>query len=77
MLWQKSLKTLDIPIKDNAVNVFSYIRAKLLGLSHNILLQKLPYFGIRGNALKWLETYFTKRQQCVKVGESMSSKGII
>ena len=41
---------------------------------HKILLQKLPYFGISGNDLKWFESDLTKRQQLVKVGESLSQK---
>jgi len=34
-------------------------------VNHNILLQKLKYYGIRGRCLKWLESYLQNRQQCI------------
>ena len=32
---------------------------------HDIMLCKLSYYGIRGNALKWFESYLRGRQQYV------------
>ena len=32
-------------------------------VDHDILLAKLEYYGIRGNALKWFESYLSNRQQ--------------
>ena len=34
-------------------------------VDHTILLKKLYYYGIRGNALKWFESYLTNRSQYV------------
>ena len=42
-------------------------------VNHNILLNKLYHYGIRGNSFKWLESYLNNRQQCVQVGNQISS----
>ena len=34
-------------------------------VNHRILLQKLNAYGIRGNMLKWFESYLTGKSQCV------------
>lgn len=37
-------------------------------VSHTLLIKRLrTLFGIRGNVLKWLESYLTSRHQCVSV----------
>ena len=36
-------------------------------VSHQILLKKLEYYGVRGIALKLFESYLTNRQQLTKV----------
>ena len=41
-------------------------------VNHNILINKLNHYGIRGNALKWLESYLFNRQQCVQIGNKYS-----
>ena len=42
-------------------------------LNHNILLKKLDYYGIRGIALKWFESYLANRQQFVLINKYKSS----
>lgn len=36
-------------------------------LDHNLLLIKLEKYGIRGNALEWVRSYLSDRQQMVKI----------
>ena len=36
-------------------------------VSHDMLLEKLEYYGVRGVALKWLGSYFSDRKQFVSV----------
>lgn len=36
-------------------------------VSHEILLDKLDKYGIRGPALQWLSTYICNREQCVEI----------
>ena len=46
-------------------------------VNHNILLQKLSHYGIRGNSLHWFESYLTGRQQYVSVNNCSSKHGQI
>ena len=39
-------------------------------VNHTILLDKLSYYGINGNALYWLRDYLSNRSQCVMLNES-------
>ena len=44
-------------------------------IDHSILLSRLKnWFGVKGLALSWLESYLTGRSQQVKLGDSLSSK---
>ena len=42
-------------------------------VDHSILLHKLHHYGIRGIAYKWLESYLSKREQYVRIGDADSS----
>ena len=47
-------------------------------VDHDILLCKLSHYGIRGNALKWIESYLSNRKQFVTYnGVSSVSKAIV
>ena len=41
-------------------------------VNHQILLKKLEYYGIRGNVLKWFDSYLCNRPQCVNINGTFS-----
>ena len=41
-------------------------------VDHNILINKLEYYGIKGTALKWFESYLTNRTQKVCINGTFS-----
>ena len=43
-------------------------------LDHQILIDKLYRYGIRGIPLDWFISYLEKRQQYIKIGDNTSSK---
>lgn len=47
------------------VGVFLDLSRAFDTLSHDILLRKLPYYGIRGKSLEWISSYLTNRKQYV------------
>ena len=66
------------------LSIVEEIRKNLIDLekafdtvNHKILLSKLEHYGIRDNALKWLTSYLTNRQQFVKLNGSQSKHGNI
>ena len=42
-------------------------------LDHKILIDKLGYYGIRGTALMWFDSYLSQRTQYVEVDNFKSS----
>ena len=50
---------------DIVIGVFIDLKKAFDTVDHKIVLKKLYYYGIRGNALKWFESYLTNRSQYV------------
>lgn len=46
-------------------------------VSHDILLEKLKYHGIRGLPLNWFNSYLSSRYQCVKIDNAKSYKAVV
>ena len=42
-------------------------------VDHEMLLQKLALYGVRGTSLRWFESYLSNRSQCVVDGLKVSS----
>ena len=42
-------------------------------MNHSVLLHKLNFYGIRGVAEKWIESYLSDRKQFVKICDSSSN----
>lgn len=55
------------------ITVFCDLTKAFDTISHNILLQKLPVYGIRGNALKWFSSYLSHRKQFTSYNNIFSS----
>ena len=47
------------------------------GLNHNILIEKLVYYGMTGKSKDLLLNYLTERQPYVQIGDYMSSKQLV
>lgn len=43
-------------------------------VNHEMLSNKLNYYGIRGLPLEWFKSYQTNRKQCIAIISSASSK---
>uniref|UniRef100_A0A3B3I1E4 Reverse transcriptase domain-containing protein n=1 Tax=Oryzias latipes TaxID=8090 RepID=A0A3B3I1E4_ORYLA len=58
--------------KKYAAGIFIDLKKAFDTLNHDILLDKLEVYGIRGLALTWVKSYLTGRKQFVKIDEYTS-----
>ena len=64
-LIEKLTKSLDN--KTITVGVFIDFKKAFDTIDHSLLLNKLEYYGLRGVALNWLQSYLSNRKQFVTV----------
>ena len=53
--------------------VFLDLKKAFDTVNHNVLLSKLTLFNFSTDAIKWINSYLTNRQQCVRIGNTQSS----
>ena len=58
--------------RENSLSIFVDLRKAFDLVDHNLLLNKMEKYGIRGLPLTWFRNYLTDRYQCVKIGSSKS-----
>ena len=46
-------------------------------VDHSILLKKMHFYGIKGNALSWFRSYLTNRIQLCKIDQTFSHRKIV
>ena len=63
--------------KKISVGIFIDLSKSFDTVNHEILLDKLRYFGIRGMAYNWFASYLNNRQQFVQFNDTSSSRHVI
>ena len=70
-IYEKLLKNLDDGLSSCAI--FLDLAKAFDSVSHDILLQKLEKYGIRGNVLRLFTSYLDARKQFVKIDKNISN----
>ena len=73
--WKKNTEALDN--SQFGICILIDFRKEFDTVPHNILLQKLYHYGIRGNALQWFNSYHSNRYQYVNYSNTSSDMKLI
>lgn len=65
--------TNSIDNKKYAVGIFIDLKKAFDTINHDIMINKLEKYGIRGVGLNWVSSYLRNRQQFVEIGEHKST----
>ena len=65
--------TSSVDNKQFAVGVFIDLKKAFDTIDHELLIQKMDRYGIRGVGLNWIKSYIEKRKQFVQIGEYKST----
>ena len=63
--------------KKKVVGVYMDLAKAFDTINHEILIQKLDHYGVRGRALSWFKSYLSNRYQMVKYHNVLSEKSKI
>lgn len=58
--------------KQLVLGIFVDLKKALDAIDHNILFNKLEWYGIRGLSLQWMKSYLDDRKKLVKLGDYCS-----
>ena len=63
--------------KQHVIGLYMDLAKAFDTINHEILINKLDYYGIRGQALIWFKSYLTNREQMVKYNGVLSDRSKI
>ena len=75
ILLEKNTEALDN--SEFGISILIDFRKAFDTVEHNILLEKLYHYGIRGNALQWCNSYLSNRYQYVNYNNTSSDMKLI
>ena len=65
-------------VKGNIVGTIFFDPKKAFDVvDHEMLLQKMALYGVRGTSLRWFESYLSNRSHCVMDGLKVSSRQLV